>query len=58
MDSATPSSHPLKTMKATVLTITIETQIIARKDSNIFPVAISRIINEKHMAVIKPVVAD
>jgi len=45
-------------MIATTLTITTPTLKIAKIESKIFPVAKSRMTNEKHMAAIMPVVAD
>lgn len=58
IDSPTPSSHPLNTIMATVLVITIATQIMARVDSRILPVAMSKMRNEKLTAVMMPFVAD
>lgn len=43
---------------ATTLKMTTATQIIANTDSRMFPVAKSKMRNEKQMAVIIPVVAE
>ena len=57
IDSLTPSSHPLRTIIATVLTITTATHIIASKERTIFPVATSRMANANPTAAIIPLVA-